>query len=87
MEADLKELARIENELLEESERLEALLAHKKTEHETLARAREERNGLRAKLEAEMGDKKAQLKGLKEDEQRLHELVASIQRADGRFYL
>lgn len=75
----LSELEKAENELSLESKRLSILLARKQEERSKLSATREAREQLLTQLDHELKGKSAQLKQLKEDEQHLQQLIASLQ--------
>jgi len=84
---ELNELGRIENEHLEESAQLVALLERKKIEQKNLERVRAMRSDVLVSLDQELKHKGDKLSQLKANERQITELLLSIQRIMGNFPL
>lgn len=81
MEQDLAAARQVEDELLAESERLKGTQQRLAEERALLNQSRQERRKLLAGLNRELHDKDAELDRLRENEQRLQDLLISIQLA------
>lgn len=79
MEQELAAARQVEDELLAESERLKGTRQRLAEERALLNQARQERRKLLAGLDRQLQDKDAELHRLREDEQRLQELLTSLQ--------
>jgi septal ring factor EnvC (AmiA/AmiB activator) len=79
MEQALAAARQVEDELLAESERLKGTRQRLAEERALLNQARQERRKLLAGLDRQLQDKDAELHRLREDEQRLQELLTSLQ--------
>ena len=84
-QSELNELGRIENEHLQESERLAALLDRKKIEQKNLRQVRSTRNKVLASLDQELKNKGDKLSDLKANERQITNLLLSIQRTKENF--
>lgn len=79
IESSLQDLNKLEQDNVRESDALEKVLAQKKIEQKTLIKTKNEREALLVKLNKEYSSKKQELNRLKESEQKLQKLIASLQ--------
>ena len=86
-QSELNELGRIENEHLRKSKQLAALLGRKKNEQKNLEQVRSTRNQVLASLDRELKNKGDKLSHLKANEQKITNLLLSIQRIMENFPL
>ncbi len=81
----LQALQRLENELLQETERLNQLHNRTLNEQAALEKARDERKQLLGKLDHELKERGEELQQLQRNERRLVRLIASIQKTLEQF--